>query len=187
MNHANPPLGIQKARLSLKICQSSASASNGIAPDACANRCVGAMAGEQSIRRCAYVFAAIASFSVNGAIGQESADANPRGNVANHASPTTEQHLAAVNNSDLRQPTPGGNPLWGIPVSSLSVTQDRPLFSASRRPPAPPAPLAPPPMPVAEAPPPPAEPERPPLTLVGTAIGNPQNLALILNQRTGSP
>jgi len=47
--------------------------------------------------------------------------------------------------------------------------------------------LAPPPMPVAEAPPPPAEPERPPLTLVGTAIGNPQNLALILNQRTGSP
>ena len=41
-------------------------------------------------------------------------------------------------------------------------------------------------MPVAEAPPPPAEPERPPLTLVGTAIGNPQNLALILNQTTKS-
>ncbi len=69
------------------------SASNGVAPDACANRCVGAMAGERTIRRCAYVFAAISSFSVNGAIGQESADANPRGNVADHASPTTEQHL----------------------------------------------------------------------------------------------
>ncbi len=41
-------------------------------------------------------------------------------------------------------------------------------------------------MPVAEAPPPPAEPERPPLTLVGTAVGNPQNLALILNQTTKS-
>ena len=90
------------------------------------------------IRRCAYVIAAIASFSVNGAIGQESADANPRGNVADHASPTTEQHLAAVKNPDLRQPPPGGNPLWGIPVSSLSVTQERPLFSASRHPPAPP-------------------------------------------------
>ena len=66
----------------------------------------------------------------------------------------------------------GRQPVVGIPVSSLSVTQERPLFSASRRPPAPPAPLAPPPVPVAEAPPPPAEPERPPLTLVGTAIGN---------------
>ncbi len=138
------------------------------------------------IRRCAYVIAAMASFSVNGAIGQESAGANLRGNVADQASPTTEQHLAAVKNPDLRQPPPGGNPLWGIAISALSVTQERPLFSASRRPPAPPAPLAPPPMPVAEAPPPPAEPERPPLTLVGTAIGNPQNLALILNQTTKS-
>ena len=138
------------------------------------------------IRRCAYVIAAMASFSVNGAIGQEPAGASLRGNLADPAGPTTEQHPTAAKNPDLRQPSPGGNPLWGIPVSSLSVTQERPLFSASRRPPAPPAPLAPPPMPVAEAPPPPAEPERPPLTLVGTAIGNPQNLALILNQTTKS-
>jgi len=138
------------------------------------------------IRRCAYVIAAMTSFSVNGALGQEPAGVNLRGNVADSASQITEQHLAAAKNPDLRQPPPGGNPLWGTPVSSLSVTQERPLFSASRRPPAPPAPLAPPPMPVAEAPPPPAEPERPPLTLVGTAIGNPQNLALILNQTTKS-
>jgi len=138
------------------------------------------------IRRCAYVIAAMTSFSVNGALGQEPAGVNLRGNVADSASQITEQHLTAAKNPDLRQPPPGGNPLWGIPVSSLSVTQERPLFSASRRPPAAPAPLAPPPMPVAEAPPPPAEPERPPLTLVGTAIGNPQNLALILNQTTKS-
>ena len=138
------------------------------------------------IRRCAYVIAAIASFSVNGAIGQEPAGASLRANLMDPASPTTEQHLAAAKNPDLRQPPPGGNPLWGIPITSLPVTQERPLFSASRRPPAPPAPLAPPPMPVGAAPPPPAEPERPPLTLVGTAIGNPQNLALILNQTTKS-
>ncbi len=138
------------------------------------------------IRRCAYVIAAMASFSVNGAIGQESVGANPRGNAADQASPTTEQHLAAFKTPDLRQSPPGDNPLWGIPVSSLSVTQERPLFSASRRPPPPPAPLAPPPIPVAEAPPLPAEPERPPLTLVGTAIGKPQNVALILNQTTKS-
>jgi general secretion pathway protein N len=137
------------------------------------------------IRRCAYVIAAMTSFSVNGALGQEPAGANLRGNVADSASQITEQHLTAAKNPDLRQPPPGGNPLWGIPVSSLSVTQERPLFSASRRPPAPPAPLAPPPMPVAEAPPP-VEPERPPLSLVGTAIGEPQNVALILNQTTKS-
>jgi general secretion pathway protein N len=101
------------------------------------------------------------------------------------ASEITGQQPTVAKNPELRQPPPGGNPLWGIPVSSLSVTQERPLFSASRRPPAPPAPLAQPPMPVAAAPPP-AEPERPPLTLVGTAIGKPQNVALVLNQSTKS-
>ena len=40
-------------------------------------------------------------------------------------------------------------------------------------------------MPVAEAPPPkPVEPEQPPFTLVGTAIGKPQNVALIFEQTT---
>ena len=90
------------------------------------------------IRRCAYVIAAMTSFSVNGALGQEPAGVNLRGNVADSASQITEQHLTAAKNPDLRQPPPGGNPLWGIPVSSLSVTQERPLFSASRHPPAPP-------------------------------------------------
>src|SRR5208282_3245846 len=144
------------------------------------------MAGDQMIRRCAYAIAAMASFSVSGALGQEPAGASLRGNVTDPASAATEQHLAAARNPDPRQPPPGGNPLWGIPISTLTVTQERPLFSASRRPPAPTSPLAPPPMPVAEAPPPPAESERPPLTLVGTAIGKPQNVALILNPTTKS-
>jgi general secretion pathway protein N len=40
-------------------------------------------------------------------------------------------------------------------------------------------------MPLAEAPPPPpAEPEQPPFTLVGTAVGKPQNVALVLVQTT---
>src|SRR5262245_27099301 len=29
----------------------------------------------------------------------------------------------------------GGNPLWTIPLRALAATRDRPLFSASRRPP----------------------------------------------------
>jgi general secretion pathway protein N len=139
------------------------------------------MAGEQMIRRCVCVIAAMASFFVNGAFGQAPTGAS-LGNAADQPSQNAEQQLAAAKNPDPRQPPPGGNPLWGTPLSALSATHERPLFSASRRPPAPPAP----PMPVVEAPPPPppAAPEQPPLTLVGTAVGNPQNVALILNQAT---
>ena len=123
---------------------------------------------------------------MNGAISQEPAGASLRGNVTDQVSPTTEQHVAAAKNPDLRQPPPGGNPLWGIPISSLPVTRERPLFSASRRPPAPPAPWRRPPCLLPKLRRRPPEPERPPLTLVGTAIGNPQNVALILNQTTKS-
>jgi hypothetical protein len=63
-------------------------------------------------------------------------------------------------------------------MSSLSAMRERPLFSASRRPPVRPRP-------VAETPPPPsAEPEHPPFTLVGTAISKTQNIAVILDQTT---
>jgi general secretion pathway protein N len=133
------------------------------------------------IRRCAFVIAAMASFSLNGTIGQAPAGASLQGNGTDQASPKAEQQPAAAKNPDPRSPPPGGNPLWGIPISSLSATRERPIFSASRRPPVPPAP----PMPLAEAPPPPpAEPEQPPFTLVGTAVGKPQNVALVLVQTT---
>ena len=62
-----------------------------------------------------------------------------------------------------------GNPLWGIPLKSLSATRERPIFLPSRRPPAPAVAAAPaqPPKP----PPPPAEPERPALRLLGIVTG----------------
>ena len=48
-----------------------------------------------------------------------------------------------------------GNPLWAIPLSALSATRDRPLFSTSRRPPIVAVPIvAPPPKQEALAPPP---------------------------------
>jgi hypothetical protein len=52
-------------------------------------------------------------------------------------------------------PTPStGNPLWAIPLSLLTATRDRPLFSVSRRPPVVAAPtVAPPPQHQALAPP----------------------------------
>jgi general secretion pathway protein N len=66
----------------------------------------------------------------------------------------------------------GGNPLWAIPLASLTATRERPLFAPSRRPP-PPVPVA---APVAARPPPPPpkppEPEPPPLTLLGTIAGS---------------
>src|SRR3984893_13282647 len=127
------------------------------------------------IRRCACVIVAMGSFSLNDAMGQAAIGVSLHEN-------NTEQHPTALKNPGAQQPPPGGNPLWGIPVSSLAATHERPIFSVSRRPPAPPvvAPL------VAQAPAaaPKLDPERPPLTLVGTAIGKPQNVAVVLDQAT---
>jgi hypothetical protein len=61
------------------------------------------------------------------------------------------------------------NPLWGLPLARLSTTRERPIFSASRRRPAPAptyvAPVA------ASQPAKPPEPELPAIALVGTIIG----------------
>ena len=64
---------------------------------------------------------------------------------------------------------PFANPLWGLPLRQLAVTRERPLFSPSRRPPPPPAPVV---APVAVRPPvKPPQPERPTVALVGTIVG----------------
>jgi general secretion pathway protein N len=80
---------------------------------------------------------------------------------------------------------PTGNPLWTIPLSQLAVTRDRPIFSPSRRPPAPvvAAPIyVPPPAPrIAKA-----EPDRPPLILVGTIAGEKDAIAVFVLQGTGT-
>jgi general secretion pathway protein N len=123
----------------------------------------------------------MALFSLNGAIDQTTA--GPLGNEADRTGPGTVQRVAAEKKPDPRPVPPGANPLWGIPISLLSATRERPIFSASRRPPVPP----PPPMPVAGAPPPPpGAPEPPPFTLIGTAVGMPRNVALVLDQTTKS-
>jgi general secretion pathway protein N len=81
-----------------------------------------------------------------------------------------------------RAPDPGarsraGNPLWTVPLSALSATRDRPLFSASRRPPPEAVPVdAPPPKQEAVAPP---APERPLLTLIGTIVSREASVAML--------
>jgi hypothetical protein len=81
-------------------------------------------------------------------------------------------------------PPVDGNPLSKIPLSALSATRDRPLFSLSRRPPPklsallpPPAPHPPPP-----PPPPPPRPLAPPLTLLGTVVSQDKRVAIFFDQ-----
>jgi hypothetical protein len=75
------------------------------------------------------------------------------------------------------------NPLWEIPLSNLSTTRERPIFSSSRRPPPPVVAAAPP----ASAPPPPPKPprvERPQLSLVGTVAGGEESFAIFVDLTT---
>ena len=133
------------------------------------------------IRLCACAIVAMGAFSVNEGIGQ-AVGATLRENAAGRTSPNTEQLPAAPTDAGARQPPPGGNPLWGIPISALDATRERPIFSASRRPP---MPLVVAQRVAAALPPPkPAEPEQPLLTLVGTAIGAPINVAVVLDRTT---
>jgi hypothetical protein len=75
------------------------------------------------------------------------------------------------------------NPLWAIPLTKLSGTRDRPIFSPSRRPPPPPVVAAEP----APAPPPlprKKELEPPPLSLVGTIASDEESFGIFLDPST---
>src|SRR5450631_1929679 len=71
-----------------------------------------------------------------------------------------------------------GNAVWAVPLSKLSMTRDRPIFSPSRRP-------APPPVrPTIAKPVEPTDPEQPTLTLVGTVSGENSGIAVFVEQAT---
>ena len=66
------------------------------------------------------------------------------------------------------------NPLWSMPLDSISATRDRPLFTRGRRPP-----------PLAESPPPSevapnVDPATPPFSLIGTVVGDNEKVAVVL-------
>ncbi len=79
------------------------------------------------------------------------------------------------------EPQLRGNPLWGMPLSSLHFTRERPLFVPSRRPPAPAVVAARPPP---AKPPPPAAPEQLTLSLVGIVIGANEGIAIFTDNTT---
>lgn len=78
------------------------------------------------------------------------------------------------------KPAPRGNPLWSVPFSVLTVTQERPIFSATRRPP-PRAVAAAPVEEVHARPPKPVE-APPPLMLVGAVVGEGDAIAILVNR-----
>jgi general secretion pathway protein N len=82
--------------------------------------------------------------------------------------------------------TTRANPLWAIPLSTLTITRARPIFAPSRRPPAPPVAAAPPPPPPAapKQPPKPPEPERLTLALIGTVVSSTEGIGIFLDQPT---
>jgi hypothetical protein len=75
------------------------------------------------------------------------------------------------------------NPLWVIPLAALSGTRERPIFSSSRRPPAPAVASAPVVKPAAVTPKP-KEPERLKFFLVGTVANGSERFGVFLDQST---
>ncbi len=80
------------------------------------------------------------------------------------------------------KPLVSANPLWAIPLSTLTATRERPLFSPSRRAPkpvvanAPAIPRPQPPLPVIA--------EHPDLILVGTVTGETRGIAVFIDRAT---
>ncbi len=144
------------------------------------------------VRRMALAIAAVAVFACRGP-----GLAEPLSSGVSLAAIETESAGPDVNgeaSTDAGHPAPElpttGNPLWAIPVSKLSATRDRPLFSASRRPRTPTVAAAPIPT-VAAAPIPtvaaqPSAPETPPFTLVGTIIGENSRIAIFFVEALGT-
>lgn len=78
--------------------------------------------------------------------------------------------------------TPSANPLWGIPLTQLSGTRDRPIFSHSRRPA--PAVVAVEERAIVRPPPRKKEIEPPQLALVGTIASGNEGFGIFIDQST---
>ena len=94
----------------------------------------------------------------------------------------TRQVSAPPQKASADVTTPLGNVVLAVPLSKLTMTRDRPIFSPSRRPPPPPAMMPVIAKPVERAKP--AEPENPPLVLVGTVVGEDSGIAVLVEQAT---
>jgi general secretion pathway protein N len=101
-----------------------------------------------------------------------------RGEAADTVDIGSVKPLTQPSREAVAKPVPVGTPLWSVPLSVLTATQERPIFLASRRPP--PRAVAAPArdeVSVLVAPKVP-EPERPPLALIGSVVGDNDSIAV---------
>src|SRR3981081_3826777 len=87
---------------------------------------------EMTVRHANRVLAGTIALAIGAAMAVPPAQAD---SVAQSPNPLATDASRAAPKAPPVMPT--GNPLWTIPLSQLAVTPDRPLFSPSRRPPAP--------------------------------------------------
>ena len=104
---------------------------------------------------------------------------NPGLDVTRHAMPPPD-----VTAKPAETPAVAANPLWAIPLSALTATRTRPLFTPSRRAPAPVVASVPVAVPRPPPAPPPAVPQHPDLTLVGTVAGENEGMAVFIDTAT---
>jgi general secretion pathway protein N len=150
------------------------------------------MAGDEMMRRLAISLALLA-LSVHGGVSStpsssDALDSDLTDDVRSASPPVVAPALAEpVTTVRVVPPpaapvrTPSANPLWGIPLTQLSGTRDRPIFSPSRRPP--PAAIAAEPA-VARPPPRKKEIEPPQLALVGTIASGDEGFGIFIDQST---
>ena len=131
-----------------------------------------------SLQVAAATTTAITTDTLDAGLAEETRLSGPA--TSSPAEPVTSVRIAPT--PALEQPL-SANPLWAIPLTKLSGTRDRPIFSPSRRPPPPvlasePAPVLPPPPPRRK------EPEAPPLSLVGTIASDEESFGIFLDHAT---
>ncbi|MGY3486993.1 hypothetical protein ACVW1C_004876 [Bradyrhizobium sp. USDA 4011] len=136
------------------------------------------------------VLLAVSAYSALAAVPDPSGDALDAGMLDDTrlggpvlSSPSPSEPVTSVRVAPSPAPTPrplSANPLWGIPLKTLSNTRDRPVFSPSRRPP--PAVVAEPEVSKPLPPPRKVALEPPPLSLVGTIAGDDESFGIFLDQ-----
>jgi hypothetical protein len=117
--------------------------------------------------------------ALDAGIADESRLAAPSAGSSTPAEPVTTVRVVAPVSPPGRALS--ANPLWAIPLTQLSGTRDRPIFSPSRRPP----PVVADTEPVVANPPPrKKEIQPPPLSLVGTIASDDESFGIFIDQST---
>lgn len=106
-------------------------------------------------------------------------DRNPPAAPESSAATKPDAHAAQPPATSAAKREMPANPLWAIPLSQLTATRLRPIFSPSRRPPQPVAVIKP--IVPAALPPKPSGPATPQLSLVGTIVGTRGGIGLFIN------